>query len=441
MQGYLDILGIPLLACLAMLGILSCVGIHVLMREVIFIDIALAQVVAVGAIWAHVCFQAREDSLLYYAFALGLAVLTAAFYAMARRRIRQIPIEAVIGVTYAIAAAGALFLVGKYSTGGHVHVQHMLSGSILWATWTGVGVSAAVFGAVGIAFFLLREPFAAVSEDYEAALCSGMAVGWWDFLFYVLVSIVIVFAVRIGGVVLVFAFLIIPATISACFAAGWRPRLLIAWGSGALASVLGLLFVGRLDFSVGPSVALFLGICLALAALVRIWRARYAISAIGLTATAYVGLLVLCPAASSGLAPREICTVCNIGEMPPGSLPPAPEEKAELTASERLEKAKDTEALQALFREVADAPLRVEIVRRLLEMDRRVGVSLAIECLEGDPPLFFRQQVVDALDRLAGGSTGYDVMKSFSDAENQAAIKRWMSLVQHPAPGGDRSPY
>jgi hypothetical protein len=302
-------------------------------------------------------------------------------------------------------------------------------------------VSAAVFGTVGIAFFLLRKPLAAVSEDYEAALYSGMAVGWWDFLFYVLVSIVIVFAVRMGGVVLVFAFLIIPATISACFAVGWRPRLLVAWGSGALASVLGLLFVGRLDFSVGPSVALFLGICLALVAVVRVCRTKQAIPAIVLTATAYVSLLVFCPTSSSGSAPREPCTVCNSGEMTVVVLPPSPEESAELSASERLEQAKDTEALQALFHEVTDAPLRVEVVCRLLEMDRRIGVGLAIECLEGNPPLFFRQQVVDELDRLADGSTGYDVTKPFSDAENQAATRRWRSLVHRPVPGGDRSPY
>jgi zinc/manganese transport system permease protein len=436
MQGYLDILGIPLLACLAMLGILSYVGIHVLMREVIFIDIALAQIVAVGATWAHVCFQAREDSFLYYALALGLAILTAAFYAMARRRISQIPIEAVIGVTYAIAAAGALFIVGKYSAGGHVHVQQMLSGSILWATWTDLWVSAAGFAVVGTTFFLLREPFTAVSENYEDALCSGMAVAWWDFLFYVLVSIVIAVAVRIGGVVLVFAFLIIPATTSACFACGWIPRLLIAWGTGALASVLGLLFVARLDFSVGPSVALFLGIGLALAALTRVCRARQALSVMALAATAYVGLLVFCPATSSGLESRagRAAPLPDAGAFQ-AFLPPEGE-PADRPPRASVERAEDMIALRSLFHDVTDTGLRVEIVRRALDMERRAGVSLAIEWLEENPPLFFRQQVLDDLNRIARGSMDYDVTKPFSDASNQAAIKRLKSLVCEPQPGG-----
>ena len=264
MQQFLEVLGLPLLACVTMMSILGYLGLHVLEREIIFIDIALAQVVAVGAIGAHLAFGAHGDSPVSYGCALGAALAVAAFYAFARQRIVQISLEAVIGVSYAIAAAAALFLVG-IAPGGHVHVQHMLAGSILWTSWRDILVCAAVFAVVGLCFYLLRRPLARVSGDYVKARQEGMKVAWWDFLFYALISVVITLGVRIGGVVLVFAFLIIPATVSALFSSRWRVRAGIAWAVGALGSVTGLLFADRFDFSVGPSVALFLGVILVLA--------------------------------------------------------------------------------------------------------------------------------------------------------------------------------
>lgn len=271
MEHFIEILGLPLLACVTMVSILGYLGLHVLAREIIFIDIALAQVVAVGAIAAHLFFGAHGDSLLSYASAFGAALAIAAFYAFARRNIVQIPLEAVIGVSYAIAAAGALFLIG-IAPGGHVHVQHMLAGSILWATWRDMLVCVPVFAVVGFCFCLLRQPFSRISGDYEKAGEEGMKVAWWDFLFYALVSVVITLSVRIGGVVLVFAFLIIPATISALFSSQWRTRVGIAWAVGTVGSVLGLLFAERLDFSVGPSVALCLGIILVFGGVSRMRR-------------------------------------------------------------------------------------------------------------------------------------------------------------------------
>ena len=268
MTELIELLGLPYLACLLMVAILGYLGIHVLKREVIFIDIALAQMAAVGAIAAHLVFHVHGDSVLGYLCAFGFALAAAAFYSVVRRRIVQISLEAVIGVTYAIAAAAALFLVG-IAPGGHVHVQGMLAGSILWATWKDVILCAIVFSVTGFSFYLLRSPFKKISEDYECAVRGGMKVVLWDFLFYSLIGLVITFAVRIGGLVVVFAFLIIPATISALFSSRWGTRLIIAWGTGAAASLGGLLFANFLDFSVGPSVGLFLGIALVMAALFR----------------------------------------------------------------------------------------------------------------------------------------------------------------------------
>ena len=263
------VLGVPFLVCLEMIAILGYLGIHVLKREVIFIDIALAQIAAVGAIGAEIAFEAHGHTALGYTCALGATLAAAAFYSLVRRRVVEIPLEAVIGVSYAIAAAGALFLVG-IAPGGHVHIQQMLAGSILWASWMDVLWGAVVFSMVGACFYIFRNRFERISEDYEGAAQEDINTLGWDFLFYALLGVVITLAVRIAGVVVVFTFLIIPATLSALFASGWRERLLIAWITGTVASILGLLFADRFDFSVGPAIALFLGAALVLAALLRV---------------------------------------------------------------------------------------------------------------------------------------------------------------------------
>jgi zinc/manganese transport system permease protein len=273
MTSLIGTLALPFLACLLMLGILGYIGIHVLKREVIFIDIALAQIAAAGAIAANVVFHIHGHTLAAHAMALGATLVAAAFFATVRRTVTQIPLEAVIGVSYAVSAAGALFLVGVYP-GGHVHVQEMLAGSILWATWSDVAWSAVIFAAVGVCFYLFREPFRVISDDYDGAVERGYNTFAWDFGFYALVGLVVTAAVRIAGVVVVFSFLIIPATLSAVFALGWWRRLLIAWVVGAVCSALGLLFAERLDFSVGPAIALFLGVSLVVVGSLRVLRPR-----------------------------------------------------------------------------------------------------------------------------------------------------------------------
>lgn len=278
MVELVQILGIPLLVCLEMIAILGYLGIHVLKREVIFIDIALAQIAAVGAIGAELAFEAHGHSVLGYACAFGSTLTAAAFLSLVRRRVVQIPLEAVIGVSYAIAAAGALFLVG-IAPGGDLHVQQMLAGSILWATWADVMWAALLFGLVGSCFYAFRSSFASISEDYEGTAREGVNTLGWDLLFYALLGLVVTLAVRIAGVVVVFAFLVIPATLSALLASGWRERLIVAWVTGALASVLGLLSADRLDFSVGPAIALFLGAALVLVGLLRLLRASRSLSA------------------------------------------------------------------------------------------------------------------------------------------------------------------
>ena len=268
MADMLQILFLPLLACALMTAILSYLGIHVLKREVVFVDIALAQIAALGAIVLHLVLGVRQGSIPAQAGALGATFVAAAFFAYSRRAAREIPLEAVIGVTYAIAAGATLFAAGV-ATGGHVHVQELLAGSILWATWAQILGNLVAFVLVGACFVLFRGPFNMISQDYEGARAAGIHVGCWDFLFYALFGVVITLTVRMAGVVVVFAFLIIPATASALLSSREFPRLMIAWAIGITASGTGLLFAYKWDYSVGPAVALFLGLALASIALGR----------------------------------------------------------------------------------------------------------------------------------------------------------------------------
>ncbi|MBA7495468.1 hypothetical protein ES702_06055 [subsurface metagenome] len=268
MLDMVQLLALPFLTCLTMIGILGYLGIHVLKREIIFIDIAVAQAAAVGSIIAHVIFKVGAHSPISYVCALGFTFVAAIFYSLVRRKVSQIPLEAIIGVSYAVGAAAALFLIAV-AAGGHTHVGHMLTGSILWAKWSDILLCAIVFSTVGFLFYLFRIPFGKISNDYDAALRGGMMVTWWDCLFYALFGIVITVAVRIAGVLVAFAFLIIPATVSALFSSRGKVRLVIAWIFGVVASVMGLIFSYCLDFSVGASVVSFLGLALVIVAVVK----------------------------------------------------------------------------------------------------------------------------------------------------------------------------
>ena len=439
MGQFIEVLGLPMLACLAMVSILGYVGIHVLAREIIFIDIALAQIAAVGAIAAHLLFMGHDSVVPSYACALGASLLAAAFYAVARSRVRQIPLEATIGISYGVAAAAALFLVG-IAPGGHLHVQHMLAGSILWTSWTDLLSCAVVFSVVGIGFHAFRKPFTRISADYDRAVQEGMRAIRWDFLFYVFVGIVVTLSVRIGGVVIVFAFLIIPATLSALFSSNMWTRMLAAWGTGAAASLLGLVFADRLDFSVGPSVVLFLGLALVLASLFsRGWRLVSGVLA-ATVILGFTGLALLQPssiAAGRGAAPRSggsggaPCVLKDrVAPLGPaaheheGEATDRPDPSREEERLNRIEIARDIGTLRALLENTTTPDVRSRIVCRAMDLDPHRGILLALEFLEEDPPFYFRQTVVDRLVQIEKKATALDVLQPFSAEGNRKAAAR-----------------
>jgi zinc/manganese transport system permease protein len=267
MTELLNIMGLPLLTCLALTIILGYPGLHVIRREVIFIDIAVAQIAALGAISSHIFLHLPADSPAATFCAFGATLLAAFFFATVRHKITTLPIEAAIGITYAVAAAATLFIIGKHS--GHSHIQQMLTGNLLWVKSRDVARAFAIFAFTAVCFAFFHRRFRLISDNYEQAGADGVNVIAWDFLFYALCGIIITVAVRLAGVVVVFSFLIIPAVTSALFSDKWRSQILITWAAGFAGSVMGLIFCQVFDFSAGVSVSLFLGMSLTIIGVVK----------------------------------------------------------------------------------------------------------------------------------------------------------------------------
>jgi zinc/manganese transport system permease protein len=263
----LQILLPALCACVIMTVLLAYLGMHVLAREVIFVDIALAQIAALGAAVGSF-FGIEPHTPLSYACALGFTTAGAGVFAAARSLRHRVPQEAFIGVTYAVAAALAV-LVANFLPHGDEEIKEILVGSLLTVETSQVVLMAIVFAVVGLVHLLLRHRFLECSfgtgsgppEDINAAL--------WDFFFYVSLGLVITSAVQAAGVLLVFSFLVVPAVFSALFARRLAARLAIAWVFGIGVSVLGLWGSFWLDVPSGAAVVMAFGAALLAATLAR----------------------------------------------------------------------------------------------------------------------------------------------------------------------------
>lgn len=267
MLDVLSFLAAPFAACVVLVGVLGYLGLHVLLRKVIFVDLALAQIAALGAVVAFALGH-EPGTLESTLFSLGAAILGAAIFAGSRMRRERVPQEAIIGITYVVASA-ATILVADRAPEGAEHIKELLAGAIIWVTWPTVGKVLAVCGLVGVAHYLLRRRFAMISERPAEAFAAGVHVRWWDFVFYVTFGVVITVSVEIAGVLMVFAYLVAPAIIALAAADRWATRIALAWLVGLLASALGLLASYRWDLPSGPAIVCALGVLLILYA---VWR-------------------------------------------------------------------------------------------------------------------------------------------------------------------------
>ncbi len=238
-------------------------GLHVIKRGVIFVDLAFAQIAAVGSTVAFL-FGAHGDSLLSYAFAFGFTLLGALFFSLTRAEDSQVSQEAYIGISYVVASA-VVILLASLTAEGAEHVKETLTGTLIWVTWPTVLRIAAAYSLIGLFHFLFRRQMLGVTF---APRTVGR-VKLWDFIFYVTFGIVITFAVNQAGVLLIFSTLVIPAVIAFRFTNRFLPALAIAWVSGTVALVGGLVASFVWDLTTGPLLVVAFGVVLVLAVMIH----------------------------------------------------------------------------------------------------------------------------------------------------------------------------
>lgn len=317
----------PFAACLVIAALHCYMGLHVLKRGVIFVDLALAQSAALGAAVALlvtplVCDDAHhhhesssitttearlvelleaedadgvaetvpviegtdsatpsardyEESTHEHghkwftqAMSLAFALLGALLLAFARLRDERIPHEAIIGIIFVVCAALSVLILSK-APHGHEKMEAMLIGSILFVRWPEVAVMLVLYAVLGAAHVVLRRPFVEISKDVAAAERSGRRVRLWDCLFYGLFALMVTQSVGMAGVLVVFSYLIIPAACAMLFADGFGRQLLVAWMVAAVITVAGLILSAVGDLPTGASLVSCCGVVLVVCVIAR----------------------------------------------------------------------------------------------------------------------------------------------------------------------------
>jgi len=258
----------PFVASLILTGIHAYLGVHVVERGVIFVDLALAQIAALGATIAILIGMDPHGQGAYW-LSLAFTFVGAAIFAFARTRRGHIPQEAFIGIAYAVASATAILAMSK-AIGETEHLKDMLVGNILAVDRHEVLMTAVLYGAIGLFHYIFRRRFLLISTDPAKAEASGMSIRFWDFLFYASFGFVVTSSVAIAGVLLVFCYLIVPSVGAMLFADRVGRRLAIGWTMGTLVSALGVYFSVLLDFPTGATIVCTFGAVLVVMFLVHL---------------------------------------------------------------------------------------------------------------------------------------------------------------------------
>jgi zinc/manganese transport system permease protein len=262
-------------ASLILTGIHAYLGVHVVERGVIFVDLALAQIAALGTTVAYLCGLDLHGTGAWVV-SLAFAFLGAGIFSVSRvHRRTRIPQEAIIGIVYAVSAAMAILVMSK-ATQETEHLKEMLVGNILAVSWDELAKTAGLYLLVGIFHYVYRQRFLTISLDEPEAERRGWNVRWWDFLFYASFGVVVTRSVAIAGILLVFSFLIVPSVVAMMFSERLGPRLAIGWTLSALVSAAGVAFSFVLDVPTGATIVVTFGLTLLLLGGVRALTRRAA---------------------------------------------------------------------------------------------------------------------------------------------------------------------
>ena len=423
--------------CLVLVGIHSYLGLHVIRRKVIFVDLALAQIAALGTTVGFL-FGIMPTSMGAYWFSLAFTFIGAAVFSVFRFRHEKIPQEAIIGVTYAIAASVAILVIDKAPHGAE-HIKEIMTGSILWVKWSTIAIAAGVYSAVGIFHYIFREKFILISENPEKAYNQGVSVRFWDFMFYVSFGVVITHSVGTAGVLLVFVFLVVPAIVSIMITDVLWKQLVIGWSMGLVVSILALYISYVADLPSGPTVVAFYGIVLTIVSIMlfilRAEKRNQAILkiALGTGITIVVVFVFYLMGESFKTLYHEHDHVSFISE----------EEHLlhEIKIHQKLEKMSDQEltdfldinnnatSLHHQFDAEEDKYIRLKIAVRISEINKKVGLQLLLDLLKICNLPFLQEEIVVQLRNSTDQNFGFD--PNNSTEENEIALEKWTEYLKN----------
>ncbi|MBW2736258.1 MAG: metal ABC transporter permease [Deltaproteobacteria bacterium] len=414
--------------CLVLVGIHSYLGLHVIKRKVIFVDLALAQIAALGTTVGFL-FGMDPSSDAAFLFSMLFTFVGAAVFALTRLRKDKVPQEAVIGLVYALAAAIAILVVDK-SPHGAEHVKDLMTGTILWVKWPEIMRAAIAYTFIGVVHFALRKRFIQITEDPDGAFAAGVWVRFWDFLFYLSFGFVISFSVRTAGVLLVFVFLVAPAISATLLTDKWRYQLLVGWAMGTLVTSLALYLSYVLDIPSGPAVVAFYGlVLLVLALIVSVVKAEKR------------GKASLRLAIGLGVAMAVLSGIWGVGHLL-GTSELAHDSAHHLRAHTRhkhhphhehgkhAKGAHDGKAVTPQAAQAADPMARVQLLRKLAQAKTKGWKDALVQALaDKDLPLFFKEQVLGLVKEAAKEDFGYRASASAQEnAKALAALRAWAKL-------------
>ncbi|HTG72275.1 MAG TPA: iron chelate uptake ABC transporter family permease subunit [Terriglobia bacterium] len=456
----------PLLACFILSITHVYMGIHVVSRKVIFVDLALAQIAALGATYATTLgYDAHEpaDSLVVAVFSLLFTFAGAGLFSIARMRKERVPQEAFIGIVYAAASAAAVLILSKSPTGGE-ELKHMLVGDILLVSIPTIINDTVLYSLLAVFHISFRRRFLAISKDAEGAQASGINIRLWDLLFYTTFGVMVTRSVAIAGVLLVFSYLVIPAVIAQMWSDTIRGRLFIGWATALSASVTGILWSFASDTPTGPAVVI------SLAAFLIVSGASYSIlkSPARGRAAANVAILLAIGIVFFGTlsmfrkgvatetlsgaaavdrlleelkhdeAANQLDAISHLSQMEDKRIVPAladllskaKSDQVVETIAETLGRKNDPQAapaLRAALQKDYDPFLKLTLAGALTKLKDKAGYDALLEILKGDQPVLLRSQALELIREESGKDFGYNPEKS--GAENQSAldqVARWI---------------
>lgn len=431
-----DIMAAPFAECLVLVAIHTYLGIHVLKRRVIFVDLALAQIAALGTVAGFV-FGIMPDTLSALIYSVLFTSIGAAAFSLTRFRRERVPHEAIIGLIYAVASACTILVIDK--SGSSEHLKDILVGHLLWVTWPQVFLAAGVYLGVGVIHVVFRHRLAQISDDPEGAFAAGVRVRLWDFLFYFTFGLVIALSTRVAGVLLVFVFLVAPAILALAVTRDFGRQLLVGWTTGTAVTIAGLLLSWKADLPSGPAIIVVYGVVLILAGLVaHVVRApnrsrAFRTVSLGLLAAALAlaGVFGAGIWLGNGAIERNARAQSDHhGEARHNGKPQGTEGEQTHDQHDQTSEASNSchpPDLVRRFHNDLDLEAWFAQISALSDVDPGHALQLlAVALADPETPLLYREEGVELLERLTGSTFGFDALQGMT--QNAQALD---SICRH----------